>query len=83
MNKILIIALLILILPLFGCRQPHVKYVKHLQNEYDRLQSLQTSLECDLLHAQNPLKVEDYLSEVELRMRLIDNEIINVELMEN
>ncbi|MHC4269776.1 MAG: hypothetical protein ACYSWS_08980 [Planctomycetota bacterium] len=44
---------------------------------------MQTSLESDLLHAQDPLKVEDYLSEVELRMRLIDNEIINVELMEN
>ncbi len=83
MNKILIIASLILLLPLFGCLQPHVKYVEHLQNDYDRLQSVQTSLESNLIYAQDPLKVENHLSEVEFRMRIIDNEIFRVELMEN
>ncbi len=83
MNKILIIASLILLLPLLGCLQPHDKYVEHLQNDYDRLQSVQASLESDLIHAQDPLKVENHLREVEFRMRLIDNEILRVELIEN
>ena len=67
---------LILLLPFFACLQPHVKSVEHLQSDYDRLQSLQISLERDLLHAPDPLKVENDLREVELRMRYIEVENI-------
>jgi hypothetical protein len=83
MNKILIVVSLILLPTLFGCHQSDVKYVDQLQNDYNMLQSLQASLESNLLHAQDPLTVETYLREVKFRMRLIDNEILKVELMEN
>jgi hypothetical protein len=83
MKKILFVTSLILLLPLFACLQPHVKSVEHLQGDYDRLQSLQISLERDLLHAPDPLKVENYLREVELRMRYIEIEILKRQFMEN
>ncbi len=67
---------LILLLLFFACLQPHVKSVEHLQSNYDRLQSLQISLERDLSHAPGPLKVENDLREVELRMRYIKVENI-------
>ena len=83
MKKILIVATLILLLPLFGCLQPHVKSVEHLQSDYDRLQSLKTSLENDLIHAQDPAKVKDDLHEVELKMRYIEIEILKKQVEEN
>ena len=83
MKKILFVASLILLLPLFSCLQSHVKSVEHLQNDYDRLQSLQISLERDLLHASDPLKVENDLREVELRMRYIEIEILKRQYREN
>ena len=83
MKKILFVASLILLLPLFACLQSHVKSVEHLQKDYDRLQSLQISLERDLLHAPDPLKVENDLREVELRMRYIEIEILKRQYREN
>ncbi len=71
-----------LLLPLFGCLQPHVKSVDHLQSDYDRLQSLKISLENDLLHAPDPLKVENDLREVELKMRYIEYEILKRQQIE-
>ena len=82
MKKILIVVSLILLLSFFGCLQPHVKSVKQLQNDYDRLESLKISLENDLLHASEPLKVENHLHEVELRMRYIEYEILKRQHME-
>ena len=82
-KKILIVALLMLLLPLFGCLQPHVKSVDHLQSDYDRLQSLKISLENDLLHAPDPLEVKNHLREVELRMRYIEIEILKKQVEEN
>ncbi len=83
MKKILFVASLILILPLFGCLQPHAKSVEHLQSDYDRLQSLHRTLENDLLHAQDPIKVKNHLHEVELRMRYIEIEILKKQFVEN
>ena len=83
MKKILFVASLILLLPLSACLQSHVKSVEHLQKDYDRLQSLQISLERDLLHASDPLKVENDLREVKLRMRYIEIEILKRQYREN
>ena len=83
MKMILFVASLILLLPLFACLQSHVKSVEHLQSDYDRLHSLQISLERDLLHAPDPLKVENDLREVELRMRYIEIEILKRQYREN
>ena len=82
MNKILIVVSLILLPSFFGCLQPHVKKVEQLQSEHDRLQSLKTSLENDLLHAPDPLKVENHLREVELRMSYIEYEILKIQFKE-
>ena len=76
MKNILIAASLMILLPLFGCLQPHVKSVEDLQSDYDRLQSLKISLEKDLLDTPDPIKVEDSLREVELRMKYIEYEIL-------
>ena len=79
MKKILIVATLIFLLPLFGCLQSHVE---QLQSDHDRLQSLKISLENDLLHAPEPLKVENDLREVELKMRYIEYEILKRQQIE-
>ena len=76
MKKILIVATLIFLLPLFGCLQSHVKNVEQLQSDLDSLQSLKISLEKDLLHSPKPLEVENHLHEVELRMNYIEYEIL-------
>ena len=76
MKKILIVVSLILLLSFFGCVQPHVKSVKQLQNDYDRLESLKISLESDLLHSPKPLEIENHLRDVELRMNYIEYEIL-------
>ena len=62
--------------------QPHVKSVEDLQSDYDRLQSLKISLEKDLLDTPDPIKVEDSLREVELRMKYIEYEILKRQHME-
>ena len=82
MKKILIVVSLLLLLSFFGCLQPHVKKVEQLQSEHDRLQSLKTSLENDLLHAPDPLKVENHLREVDLRIRYIEYEILRRQSIE-
>ncbi|MBT3878857.1 MAG: hypothetical protein HON76_09445 [Candidatus Scalindua sp.] len=82
MKKILIVATLIFLLPLFGCLQSHVKDVDQLQSDLDRLQSLKISLENDLSHAPDPLKVENHLREVDLRMRYIEYEILKKQSIE-
>ncbi len=82
MKKILIAASLILLLLVFGCLLPHAKSVKNLQNDYDRLQSLQKSLERELVHTQDPVKVENLLHDVELRMRYIEYEILRRQSIE-
>ena len=82
MKNILIAASLMILLPLFGCLQPHVKSVEDLQSDYDRLQSLKISLEKDLLDTPDPIKVEDSLREVELRMKYIEYEILKRQHME-
>jgi hypothetical protein len=76
MKKILIVVSLILLLSFLGCLQPHVKSVKQLQNDYDRLESLKISLESDLLHSPKPLEIENHLRDVELRMNYIEYEIL-------
>ncbi len=82
MNKILIVASLILLLPLFGCLQPHVKTVEQLQSDYDRLKSWRVSLQNDLLHTPDPKKVKNDLREVDLRMQYIEYEILRREMIE-
>ncbi len=82
MNKILIVVSLILLLSFFGCLQPHVKSVDQLQSDLDSLQSLKISLEKDLLHAPNPLEVENHLRDVDLRMRYIEYEILKRQSIE-
>ncbi|GAX59897.1 hypothetical protein SCALIN_C04_0385 [Candidatus Scalindua japonica] len=73
MKKILIVATLMLLLPLFGCLQ---RQVKQLQSEHHRLQSLKESLENELLLAPDPLKVEEQLRNVDLKIRYIEYEIL-------
>ena len=69
MKKILFVASLILLLPLFACLQSHVKSVEHLQSDYDRLHRSSAniigkrSITCTRFL---PLKVENDLREVEL-----------------
>ena len=83
MKKILIIASLVLLLPFFGCLQPRYNIVENLQSDYDRLHSWKISLENDLLHTPDPLRVENTLREVERRMQYIENEILKRQLMED
>ncbi len=71
-----------LLLPLFGCLQPRYNSVENLQSHYDRLQTLKTSLENDLIHASDPDRVKNDLREVELRMHYIEYEILRQQLIE-
>ena len=82
MKMILFVASLILLLPLFGCLQPRYNSVENLQSNYDRLQSLKTSLENDLIHASDTDRVKNDLREVELRMHYIEYEILRRQLIE-
>jgi hypothetical protein len=82
MKKILFVASLISLLSLFGCLQPRFNSVERLQSDYDRLKSWHTSLQNDLLHAPDPIKVKNDLHEVELRMQYIEYEILKRELIE-
>jgi hypothetical protein len=82
MKKILFVASLILLLPLFGCLQPRFNRVEHLQSDYDRLKSWHVSLQNDLLHAPDPDRVRNTIREVEFRMHQIENEILRRQLIE-